>query len=358
MAAKEHDFAEVKEALLSADTALVAALDARARAIEALVELRRKEPDAYFPLPRDEEVLQAAIARAEAFPGESVATVLREVLSASAQLVAPVSVAYVGPAGGFAEAAARKHFGAAAEFRALDGVAEVLEDVARSRVSFGVVPLETSSDGAITATLTGLLLADVKIGGELSIPATYHLLSSTSDMASVEKIYGSPLAIAACERKLREQFPEATVVDVPSSDDAARRASGSDGAACVGTELSASVHSLRIIRERIEDVSGIETRFAVIGSDYPARTGQDRTVVAISVQDEPGALFQALAPFADRGINLTRLESRPGRGTAFKYVFFVEFDGHLTDRSVLTAVEELRGKSRMLKVLGSYPRPA
>ncbi len=357
MADKNHDFASVREALLSADSALVEALDARARAIEALVKLRGEEPDGYFALPRDEEVVRAAIERAETFPGEAVATVLREVLSASAQMVAPVTVAYLGPAGGFAEAAARKHFGAAAELRVLDGVADVLEDVARSRVSFGVVPLETSSDGAITATLTGLLLADVKIRGELSIPASFHLLSATGNGSDVDKVYGAPGAIAACEKKLRELYPKATLLDVPSGDVAAEFATGDHGAASVGTEYTATVHGLRVVRERIEDVTGIETRFAVIGTDYPARTGEDRTVLAISVHDEPGALFQALAPFADRGINLTRLESRPGRGTAYRYVFFVEFDGHLTDRSVLTAVEELRGKSRMLKVLGSYPRP-
>ncbi|MBW2464313.1 MAG: ACT domain-containing protein [Deltaproteobacteria bacterium] len=357
MADKNHDFASVRDALLSADTALVEALDARARAIEALVALRLREPEAYLALPRDEEVIRAAIERAEAFPEQSLTTVVREVLSASAQMVAPVSVAYLGPAGGFAEAAARQHFGAAAELLVVSGVAEVLEDVARSRVSFGVVPLETSSDGAITATLTGLLLADVKIRGELSVPASYHLLSSTGNASDIDKVYGAPGALAACVKKLRELHPKATLLDVPSGDVAAEFASGDHGAASVGTEYTATVHGLRIVRERIEDVAGIETRFAVIGTDYPTRTGQDRTVVAVSVHDEPGALFKALAPFAERGINLTRLESRPGRGTPYRYVFFVEFDGHLTDRSVLTAVEELRGKSRMLKVLGSYPRP-
>ncbi len=220
------------------------------------------------------------------------------------------------------------------------------------------MPLETSSDGALTATLTGLLQADVKIIGELTLPASYHLLSSTGNASDVDKIYGAPSAIAACEGYLRQNHPKATVMDVPSGDVAAQFAKDDHGAASVGTDVTAAAHGLEVVKERIEDYTGVDMRFAIIGNEHPARTGNDRTVLALSVHDEPGALYKALAPFADRGINLTRLESRPGRGTAWRYVFFVELDGHITDRKVLTSVEEIRGKSRMLKVLGSYPRPS
>jgi len=357
MADPKKQFADITEALRAADSKLVNALDARAKAITDYIALRESNPEGYYKLPRDEDVVRAATDAAGAFPAEWVETVVREILSASAQLVAPVSVAYLGPVGGFAHAAARKHFGAAAELRGAPSVQEVLEDVARKRVSFGVVPLETSSDGAITATLTGLLQADVKIGGELTLPANYHLLSTTGNVSDVDKIYGVAAAIAACERFIRETFPKATVMDVPSGDVAADLAKDDHGAAIVGTDVIASAHELRIAKESIEDEVGVDTRFAVLGNEHPQRTGQDRTVIALSVHDEPGALYAALAPFADRGINLTRLESRPGRGTAWRYVFFVELDGHITDRAVLTAVEELRAKVRMLKVLGSYPRP-
>ncbi len=357
MAESDEQFETVKEALIAADNALVAALDARARAITELIALREKDPKGYFKLPRDEEVVHTLTEAAKAFPAEWVETVMREVLSASARMIAPVSVAYLGPAGGFAHAAARRHFGSAAELTATNTVEEALEDVVRGRVSYGVVPLETSSDGALTATLTGLLQADVKIIGELTLPASYHLLSSTGNASDIDKIYGAPTAIAACEGHLREHYPKATVLDVPSGDVAAQFAKDDHGAACVGTDVTAQAHDLKVARERIEDFTGVDTRFAVIANEHPGRTGLDRTVIALSVHDEPGALYKALAPFADRGINLTRLESRPGRGTAWRYVFFVELDGHITDRAVMTAVEELRGKSRMLKVLGSYPRP-
>jgi chorismate mutase/prephenate dehydratase len=96
----------------------------------------------------------------------------------------------------------------------------------------------------------------------------------------------------------------------------------------------------------------------VIGQERPAKTGHDRTVLALAVGDAPGSLHRALQPFADRGINLTRIESRPARGTSWRYLFIVELDGHMTDRSVLTAIEDVRAASRHVKLLGSYPRPA
>ncbi len=357
MSDPKDELARITTSLDDADRELVAALDARARAIRAFKELRERDPDGWYTLPRDAEVLEKSRERARDFPSDGLDVVLREMLSASARLVAPVSVAFLGPEGAFAHAAARRSFGASAELRACESVSAVLEEVERGRVSFGIVPLETSSDGALTATLQGLLEADVKICGELTLPASYHLLSTTGNASDVEKVYGTAVAIAACERFLRTNFPRVTIIDVPRGGVAAQLVKEDHGAAAIGTGVIAETHELRTVRERIEDITGVETRFAVVGTDHPSRTGADRTIVALSVHDEPGALYKALQPFADRSINLTRLESRPGQGTAWRYVFFVELDGHVTDRSVLTAIEELRATTRFVKILGSYPRP-
>jgi chorismate mutase/prephenate dehydratase len=350
-------FARIHASLEAADDAVVEGLDARARAMRELVALKQRDPEGYYALPRDEEILAKAIELAKDFPREGVAAVFREVLSASARVVAEVSVAFLGPEGAFAHVAARERFGRAAELRAVDSVNAVLEEVERGRARFGIVPLESSSDGTLTATLAGLLDAEVWICGELTIPASYHLVSHSGNPADVEKVYGAPAAIAASERYVRTAFPRAVVIDVPSGAIAAQFARDDHGAAAVATSVAADMHGLTVVRERVEDVSGVELRFAVIGKDHPPRTGKDRTVAALAVHDEPGALYKALQPFADRGINLTRLESRQGRGTTGRTVFFVELDGHVTDRPVITALEELRTTTRFVKILGSYPRP-
>jgi chorismate mutase / prephenate dehydratase len=282
--------------------------------------------------------------------------VLREVLAATDAIVGPKTVAYLGPEGGFGHVAARRHFGAPATLRAVDSIAEVLEEVTRGRVSFGVIPLETSSEGAITATLHGLAESDVRICAEHAVPSSHHLFSLSGNPADVERIHGTPPAIAACERLLRNHFPHATVVDVPSGEAAAQQARQDERSAALGTEILGELYGLETARERVEDAHGIDIRFAIVGSDLPPRTGADRTVMALAVQDSPGELYQALQPFASRGINLTRIESRPAIGKPWKYLFFVEMDGHITERPLLTAIDELRNISQFVKILGSHPR--
>ncbi|MEZ4256950.1 MAG: prephenate dehydratase domain-containing protein [Polyangiales bacterium] len=240
----------------------------------------------------------------------------------------------------------------------LEPVDAVVEDVRRGRVRFGILPFETTSDGAVTATLQALLHADVRITGELTLAATYHLMSATGNANDVEKVFGATAAVAACEKQLRRLHPSAAIVDSPSGVVAAELAKEDHGAAVVGPDFLAKEFGLHVVHERIEDVAGVDIRFAVIGNDHPPRTGIDRTVLAVAVTDEPGALYRSLKSFADRSINLTRVESRPGRNTPWRYVFFLELDGHITDRVVLTAVEELRSTSPLVKVLGSYPRPS
>lgn len=351
------ELARIRAELEAADAALVEALDARARAVKAMVRLRERDPDGYYVVPRDADVITHARDHAKDFPRDAVEPVFREVLSATAKLVAPTTVVVLGPEGGFAAVAARRNFGASAKLIVADSVPQVIDEVTRGRASFGVVPFETSSEGAITATLHGLAESDVKICGELTVAASYHLLSATGNATDVEKVYGTPQAIAACERHLRMQYPRATLIDVPSGDVAAQLAREDHGAAVVGSDLIAQREGMRVVQEHIEDMHGVQTRFAIVGNDLPPRTGTDRTVLALAVHDNPGALYHALQPFADRGVNLTRLESRPASNTAWRYLFFVELDGHVTDRPILTALEELRGKSRFVKILGSYPRP-
>ncbi|MEM9070973.1 MAG: prephenate dehydratase domain-containing protein [Myxococcota bacterium] len=347
------------EALLAsieeADETLAKALDARAKAYGVLARMKEKEPDLFVPVPRDSDVIAQMCERVKEFPVASIEPALREILGACEGILAPRRIAYLGDAGGFAHLAARRHFGSAANYQAVENVEEMLGEISQGRMVFGVLPLETSTDGAVTATLLGLEASDVRISGELSVDTSYHLLSGTGNVADVEKVYGARAALAACGRFLRAELPRATVIDVPSIEVAAELVREDHGAAIVGTKMLCDLYSLRVTREGIQDSRGVHTRYAIVGRDLPSRTGSDRTIVAVAVHDAPGALYETLKPFASRDVNLTRLESRPT--PQWRYLFFLEMDGHVTDRPVLTALEELRKISRYVKVLGSYPQP-
>ncbi|GAB4206350.1 MAG: prephenate dehydratase [Sandaracinaceae bacterium] len=351
----------IRADLEAADRDLVRALEARARVVKAFIALRADAPSAYFQLPSAEEVLARAHAERRAaggeFPEAGLEPVMREVLGACASLAAPIRVAVPGPDRSLALVVAREIFGTMAEIVPTGDVSEALRAVERQEATSAVVPLETSSDGAFSASLFALAHGQARIVAERTIPNAYHLYSRTGNAADIEKIYATPSALAACARTLERELPAATVIEVRSADVAAQLALADHGSAAVGT-VHGEGEGLRLVRKHVEDDPTLRTRFVVVGRESPRRTGSDRTFLALLLNEEPGSLYAALAPFAQRGINLTRVESRQAPGASFEQMFFVELDGHVSDRAVLTALDEVRGKSRLVKVLGSYPRPS
>ncbi len=384
MADTKDEIMRIRAALEGADAALVSALDARAVAVREFVALRERDPDGYHALPSAIDVLGRAKELRRTFPESGLEPVMREVLSVCADLIAKVQVAVLGPEAGITHFAARRWFGAHAEMHVHPDVPSVFAEIERGRIAHAVVPFETSTDGAFSATLQCLAEANAKIVGELTLPNAWHLWSKTGNSADVEKIFGAATTIAACENTLKREFPRATLLDVRSGLVAAQIALEDHGAAALGSDLLAEVESpsssrseplessaresrrpseralltsLRIVRKNVEDDPGASTRTLVLGHQQPRRSGNDRTMLVLALGEDPGSLYAALQPFAERGINLTRLESRPARGTAWRLAFYVELDGHVSDRSVLTAIDEVKVRARHIKILGSYPRP-
>lgn len=352
------EFEEVRRAVEAADDALVGALDARAAAVRKLMSLREREPDAYFTLPREADLVARLSQTVRSFPQSGLRAVMTEVLSATRQMTAPVEVAYVGPEGGFGHLAARKRFGASATLRSEDTAEAVLSEVTRGQASFGILPFETSYDGAVTGTLNLLARSELKISAEIPVRRAFHLVAATAEPERIDRIYAASSAITACEAFVTAHYPDAVVIDSRTGIAAAEQAAREPGAAALTTEVAAELSGMHYVRRHIEDVADLVTRYVAVGNDYPPRTGQDRTAVALALHDAPGVLIDCLRPFAERHINIHRLETRPARGWEFRYLILIEIDGHITDRAVLASVEELRASSRYVRVLGSYPHTA
>jgi chorismate mutase / prephenate dehydratase len=353
----KQEFEEIRRAVEQADIALAEALAARARAVLDLAALRKREPDAYFTLPRDNDVMGRVIERVQAFPRAAAQTVMKEVLSACASLLAPVEIAYAGQEGGLGHLAARTQFGASARLRAVDSAETLLTEIERGHAAFGVLPFETSYDGAVTHTLNLLARSSVKICADIPVRRAFHLLSKSGERAEVKKIYATSSAFTACEKYIARSFPSAVTIDTRSHVAAAEQAKADPDAAALGTEVAAELAGLAVVERSVQDAADLDTRYVAVGNDFPSRTGHDRTAVAVALHDAPGVLIDCLRPFADRKLNLSRVETRPARGWEFRYLILFEVDGHVTDRSVLAAIEELRTAGRYVKVLGSYPRP-
>ena len=345
----------IRAQLEAADVALAEALDARARAVSAFAARKQSSPEAYLTLPREQEVIARMVERVQLFPKDALKPVMTEVISACSSLVEPLKIAFVGQEGGFGHQAAVKHFGSSASMLAVETAEEALSAVERGHVSYAMLPFETSHDGAVTATLNLLARSDAKLCAEIRIKRVFHLISQGGERAQVDKIYATSSAIAACEGHLQRSFPNALVIDVRSAVIAVQHAKSDSSAAALATELVAEQAGLRYVERSIEDLADLETRYVAVGDDFPPRTGRDRTAIALALHDAPGVLIDCLKPFADRKLNIYRLETRPARGWAWRYLILIEVDGHMTDRTVLAAIEELKTSSRYVKVLGSYP---
>ncbi len=228
--------------------------------------------------------------------------------------------------------------------------------VETGRANYGVVPVENTTEGAVTPTLDALADTNLHIVAEVAVPVELALLSKSGAAAKVKRIASHPHALAQCRRYLARHFPGVETEPAASTSEAAARAARNGGLAAIAGELAARVHGLKVVARAIQDEPGNRTRFLVIGDDpIPAPSGHDRTSLVVAVRDEVGILGRVLAPFAANGVNLSMIESRPLPGRPWEYRFFIDVVGHVRGRRLARALAEVERIAISAKVLGSYP---
>jgi chorismate mutase/prephenate dehydratase len=265
----------------------------------------------------------------------------------------PVPVAFVGPEGGVGHAAARSRFGVAAKCFGVESTAAALEEVLRQRAHYAVVPFETQEDGPVQATISALMASDVKIVAIFEAASNLQVMNRTGNAGDIETVYSTASDRALVARYLQANLGKARVMDVKTPIHACQLAQEDHGGAAIAMESFGAQFGLEVALRNVRDDGPERVRYAVVGPRPSTRTGNDLTALLFSVHDTPGALHEVLRQFAERGINLTKIQSRPA-GEAWSYVFFVEVVGHATDRNVVAALEEIKRSTKFFKVLGSY----
>jgi chorismate mutase/prephenate dehydratase len=266
-------------------------------------------------------------------------------------------IAFLGPAGTFTHAAARGLFGSSAEYVDVSTIDGVFETVRRNAVSYGVVPIENSTEGSVTNTVDALVDGDdIVICREVRLEIRQCLISKATNLSDLERVYSHPQALAQCRAWLAANVPNAQCIQAASTATAVRQASDDTCSAAIASELAAELYEVPVLRVAIQDVADNATRFAVLATVDSPRTGRDKTTIAFAVHDGRGALLRVLEVFDSHDINLTRIESRPSRRKAWDYVFLADLDGHRDDANVKTALAILRDRCPMLRLLGSYPK--
>jgi prephenate dehydratase len=275
-----------------------------------------------------------------------------------------VRVAFLGPAGTFAEEALRASApeGAEIEEVAYASVYETVMAVQQGEVDRAVVPIENSLEGAVTATLDALAgEADrVRIAAEVVRPIEHCLVARPGlGIEAVRRVVSHPQAIAQCAGFLRKRLPDAETASAPSTADAVRTAAGaSEPLAALGPRLAAELYGGEVLAENVQDVSDNATRFVWLApaGTAPGAEPTKTSIVFWGFNDEsPGALVRVLSELADRDVNLTKIESRPRRVRLGHYMFFADLVGASGDPAVREALEALSERVQTLKVLGSYP---
>lgn len=272
-------------------------------------------------------------------------------------------IAYLGPQGTFTEEALIKFLEIAkedAEKIPFTTVREVIKGVDRGEVDEGLVPIENSIEGSVNITQDVLTFeSEAKIIREIAIPIRHNLIGKKNlRLEDIRKIVSHPHATAQCRNFLSSHLPNIEIIAANSTAEAVKKIlEMDDDVAAIGTRIAARLYDLDIIRSNIEDNKENKTRFVFVGNYISPKTGYDKTsIVCFLKEDRPGSLYNILKEFAEREINLTRLESRPAKKDLGDYVFMIDMEGHIHDNKVFDALEALRKKVYMVKILGSYPR--
>ncbi|MGE9290022.1 MAG: prephenate dehydratase [Puniceicoccales bacterium] len=352
------DLNELRKRINQIDQELVGLLDERVRLAGEIGKTKIRDGVPFFDPAREEDVFERARKASNgSFPQPVLRRIFREIISASISLQKSLVIGFLGPEATFTHQAARECFGSSVEFRAFRTIPEIFRAVERGAVDYGVAPVENSIQGSVFATLDSLVDVDLRIIAERRL-SIEHCLISKEPLEKIKRVYSKDQALGQCRDWLAKNLPKAELIDATSTAGAVKIAAEEEGSAAIASALAAAEFDLPVLEKGIQDVRSNYTRFLVLGRPECAPSVPEeraRTAVVLSISDSPGALQTALDPFAKKGINLSRIESRPSRKKAWDYLFFIEFAGHENTPEVAEVLEGLRASCPLVKVLGSFP---
>ena len=274
-----------------------------------------------------------------------------------------MQIGYLGPAGTFSEEAAIQYSKATQiedpTFKPFASFFMVARAVLEQTIDIGILPIENSLEGQVSAA-NDILISEGRLFalGEVILPIKIHLVGKVGiALEQCNRVYSHPQPFGQCTEFLRTYFPTTQqIISMSTSQAVVDMLASPEPALALTNELAAFHYGAPILIENVQDNSTNETRFLAIGLTDHVPTGKDKTNICFTLPfDEPGVLYKALEPFAFAHINLTRIESRPTKTGLGEYVFLLDMEGHRTERTVATVLEQLQQNAQMFRIIGSYP---
>ena len=265
-------------------------------------------------------------------------------------------VAFQGVHGAYSEQALRQHFADKVDVCPCPTLTELFEAIQSQAVQYAILPVENALAGAVNQAYELLMDSDLRIQAEVLLHVHHALLAPKGmKISDVKRVRSHPQALAQCERYLKRM----NITPVPSYDTAgsakmiAENPEPETGA--IASELAAELYQLDVLSREIEDVTFNFTRFFILGYDDPEPGEYNKTSIVFATRNRPAALYECLSEFAERGLNLTKIESRPRRNRPWEPMFYLDFEGHWQDPSCQAVLARLLQRASFVKMLGSYP---
>ncbi len=350
------DLASLRRRIDELDKQIVEVLNARAEVVVEIGQAKQVDGTSVYAPDREHAVFERISEyNSGPLPAKTLKAIYREMMSGSFALERPLMIGYLGPEGSFSHLAAGSKFGASVEYRPLADIRAVFEEVARGHCDLGMVPIENNVGGGVIDTLDAFVDAHVYICAEVVVEIHHNVLSKCA-AGEIKTVASKPEVFAQCRNWLSASFKQAELLPTASSAKAAEMAASEPGFAAIGSTLAAELYGLNVVFANIEDNPNNMTRFFVISNNPTGRTGTDKTALMFTTAHKSGALVDMLNVFADNGINLTNIDTRPSKRRSWEYYFFVDAEGHCEDKNFKKALEEARSHCGELHVLGSFPR--
>ncbi|MFL2780460.1 MAG: prephenate dehydratase [Gammaproteobacteria bacterium] len=348
---------DIRKKIDQLDLAILKSLSNRVNLVIQAGEIKKKNNDNSFYKPeRESQIIRSLISKNKSvISKESLETIYKEIISACFVKEKEIDVYFLGPRGTYSELACKKNFGSSVNSLACKSILDIFKTI-NDENSFGVVPLENSTEGAVNLTLDALQTTELKICGELEMPIKHSLLASQVNLEKIKNVYGHQQSLAQCKNKLSNLLPRIKITPVESSGLALKKAQQGTGNACIAHESFASEHNLKVCKKNMEDEKNNTTRFIILGKNMPLKSGLDKTSIIISLENKPGALSRVLKIFELSKVNLSYIQSRPSKKDKWSYSFFLDFEGHSESIKIKNLLKKLENNSISLKLLGSYPK--
>lgn len=348
---------ELRERINAIDIKLLELLNERMKVVQEVGHFKKNEKSVIYRPEREQWIIDRLDQANDGLISKgAIEAVFMEIFAISRNFELPELISYLGPEGSFTHQAAESRFGATSEYISLPSIRSIFESVVSNRARFGVVPIENNREGSVAETVDYLSMGQVQVVAEMAMPIHFTFASREDKVSNIKKIYSKDIAIRQCKKFIQEYFGDKVeLVEVSSTSNAAKLAAQEEGTAAICSHIAAKLYNVPVLFQNVEDSQDNRTKFFIIAKDFENKiSGNDKTSIIARSDNTPGSLAILLNDFKNRNINLTKIESRPAKqNSEFKYVFYIEFDGHIRDENIQQLIESYKGH---ITWLGSYVR--